>query len=106
MCPANNLTAILLCLFIFCVPDFIGCGTNYSPKPPEEVPFLKRAQAQSGNGLTITAAVLSREESEAIFGVDLAARSVQPVWLEIENRTNVPVSFMPIALDPDYFSRD
>lgn len=104
MSLVNNPKLIQLFLVVFCIFAVSGCGANYSPKPPEEVPFLNRAQTQSRNGITVTAAVLSQEESEEIFGVDLAARSVQPVWLEIENRTNVPVAFMPIALDPNYFS--
>ncbi|MCI0482023.1 MAG: LssY C-terminal domain-containing protein [Candidatus Dadabacteria bacterium] len=81
-----------------------GCGGSYSPKPPEEVSFLGRAETQSRGGLTVTVAVLSREESEEVFGVDLAANGVQPVWLDIENNTGKPYFFMPIALDPDYFS--
>ena len=81
-----------------------GCGGSYSPNPPEEVSFLDRAETQSRNGITITVAVLSREESEEVFGVDLAANGVQPVWLDIENNTGKPYFFMPIALDPDYFS--
>ena len=81
-----------------------GCGGSYSPKPPEEVSFLDRAETQSRGGLTVTVAVLSREESEEVFGVDLAANGVQPVWLDIENNTGKPYFFMPIALDPDYFS--
>jgi hypothetical protein len=81
-----------------------GCGGSYSPKPPEEVSFLDRAETQSRNGITITVAVLSREESEEVFGVDLAANGVQPVWLDIENNTKKPYFFMPIALDPGYFS--
>lgn len=81
-----------------------GCGGSYSPKPPEEVSFLDRAETQNRNGITITVAVLSREESEEVFGVDLAANGVQPVWLDIENNTGKPYFFMPIALDPDYFS--
>jgi len=81
-----------------------GCGGSYTPKPPEEVSFLDRAETQSRGGLTVTVAVLSREESEEVFGVDLAANGVQPVWLDIENNTGKPYFFMPIALDPDYFS--
>ncbi len=81
-----------------------GCGGSYSPKPPEEVSFLDRAETQTRNGVTVTVAVLSREESEEVFGVDLSANGVQPVWLDIENNTGKPYFFMPIALDPDYFS--
>ncbi|MEQ9618458.1 MAG: LssY C-terminal domain-containing protein [Deltaproteobacteria bacterium] len=91
-------------LSVFLILALFSCGANYTPRAPEEVPFLKRAQTQSRGGLTVTAAVLSREESEEVFGVDLAAKGIQPVWLEIENNTDAPFAFMPIALDLDYFS--
>lgn len=96
--------SILLGVLSIIITSAAGCGGSYSPKPPDEVSFLDRAETQSRNGLTITVAVLSREESEEVFGVDLAANGVQPVWLDIENKTKKPYFFMPIALDPDYFS--
>ncbi len=81
-----------------------GCAASYDPKPLGESGFLERAQTQSRDGLTVTVAVLSRDESEEIFGVDLEAKGVQPVWIDIENNSDVPYMFMPVALDPGYFS--
>jgi hypothetical protein len=81
-----------------------GCAASYDPQPLEESTFLERAQTKSRDGLTVTTAVLSRDESEEVFGVDLAAKGVQPVWIDIENNTGVPYMFMPVALDPGYFS--
>jgi len=83
---------------------FSGCAATYDPQPLVESTFLERAQTKSRDGLTVTAAVLSRDESEEIFGVDLAAKGVQPVWVDIENNSGVPYMFMPVALDPGYFS--
>ena len=54
--------------------------------------------------LRVTAAVLSAEESEAVFGVSLYKRGIQPVWLEIENKDEEPTWFLPFSVDPDYFS--
>lgn len=81
-----------------------GCAASYDPKPLEESKFLERAQTQSRDGVTVTTAVLSRDEGEEIFGVDLEAVGVQPVWIDIENNSDVPYMFMPVALDPGYFS--
>ena len=81
-----------------------GCAATYDTQPLEKSTFLERAQTKSRAGLTVTAAVLSRDESEEIFGVDLAASGVQPVWIDIENNADVPYMFMPIALDSEYFS--
>jgi len=91
--------------FIFMVVLVLsGCAASYDPKPLEESSFLERAQTQSRDGVTVTVAVLSRDESQEIFGVDLEATGVQPVWIDIENNSDVPYMFMPVALDPGYFS--
>jgi len=103
-CSEKMLKSLWLIAGIIIVTSLLACGGSYSPKTPEEVSFLDRAQTQSRNGLTVTVAVLSREESQEVFDVDLAANGVQPVWLDIENKTGVPYLFMPIALDPGYFS--
>ncbi|MGH7831139.1 MAG: LssY C-terminal domain-containing protein, partial [Candidatus Binatia bacterium] len=49
-------------------------------------------------------AALSPEESHKAFGVKMAKRGVQPVWLKIENREKDPYWLLPISLDPEYFS--
>jgi len=80
-----------------------GCAT-FNPRPLEEVPFRERAQTKSEGNVTVTAAVPSAEESRKLFGVSIYKRGVQPIWLEIENRDEEPVYFLPLSLDPNYFS--
>ena len=80
-----------------------GCAT-FNPRPLEEVPFRERAQTKSEGNVTVTAAVPSAEESRRLFGVSVYRRGVQPIWLEIENKDEEPVYFLPASLDPDYFS--
>jgi hypothetical protein len=70
----------------------------------EDVPFRERAQTKSEGNVTVTAAVPSAEESRKLFGVSVYKRGVQPIWLEIENRDEKPVYFLPLSLDPNYFS--
>ena len=52
----------------------------------------------------MTAAVLTNQESEQIFGVNLALRWAQAVWVEVENRDNHNYWLLSSALDPDYYS--
>ncbi|MCP4258727.1 MAG: hypothetical protein GY774_14685 [Planctomycetes bacterium] len=91
---------VLLTLLIMWLP---ACKT-YSPTPIDQVPFLERSQTQTVGGLTVTAAVLSHEESEQIFGRPLAKKGIQPVWLEIKNGEDLPYSLISRSLDPTYFS--
>ncbi len=92
--------SVLLTLLIVWLP---AC-TTYNPIPMEQVPFMERSQTQTVGGLTVTAAVLSHEESEKIFGRPLAKKGIQPVWLEIKNGEDVPYALISRSLDPTYFS--
>ena len=91
---------VLLTLLIMWLP---ACKT-YSPVPMEQVSFLEHSQTQKVGGLTVTAAVLSPEESEQIFGRPLAKKGIQPVWLEIKNGEDLPYALVSRSLDPTYFS--
>ncbi|UCH23120.1 MAG: LssY C-terminal domain-containing protein [Deltaproteobacteria bacterium] len=92
-----------LTLFLICLLTFYGCAT-FNPRPIAEVPFKERAQTQVKNNIRVTAAVFSAEESEAVFGVPLYKKGIQPVWLEIENKDEERVWFAPVGTDPDYFA--
>jgi hypothetical protein len=81
----------------------VACAT-FKPHPKESVPFLERATTQSRGALTVTVAVPTTEEAQQIFGVDLAKRLVQPVWIDIRNEGNEDLWFMHHGLDPNYFT--
>jgi hypothetical protein len=70
----------------------------------DSIPFKERAQTQERNGIRVTTAVLGRDESKQAFGVDLAKKQIQPVWLEIENASDRPYGLLLTATDPNYFS--
>ncbi|MDB4442143.1 LssY C-terminal domain-containing protein [bacterium] len=80
-----------------------GCAASFEPRALEEVNFLDRAQTQSQDNIQVTAAVLSAEETEQVFGFPLYKKGIQPVWLEVENKDKEPTWFLPFGLDPDYF---
>ena len=52
----------------------------------------------------VTAAVLSAEDSRRMFGADVNKTDVQPVWIEVQNRTSQPLWLLRSGTDPDYFS--
>jgi hypothetical protein len=76
----------------------------FNPKPLDEVPFMERAQTKQDGGVRVTAAVLTSQECVAKFGANLYRRNIQPVWLEIENKTDKSLRFLPLGLDPAYFT--
>ncbi len=84
-----------------------ACATTHFHAPASDPqPYLARALAEpkTQSGVTVRMAVLRPEESLAVFGLPLADRGVQPVWLKIENTSASGFRFMPVFLDHDYFS--
>jgi hypothetical protein len=82
----------------------VGCASSFQPIPLEEVNLLERAHTKSQGNIRVTAAVLSAEESIKVFGFPLYKKGIQPVWLQVENKEEEPTWFLPVGLDPDYFS--
>ena len=88
---------------ILFVLAFTSCAT-FQPVPLSDVPFMERAQTQSNDRVRVTVAALSRDESKNVFGVDIGSRDIQPVWLEIENKSESPYFILHTRVDPDYYS--
>lgn len=77
-------------------------GVSYRPRP-EERPFLDRLEVRHEGVVEIKVAALSVRESSRFFGVPLARRGIQPVWLEISNGGEGPLFFDRVHLDPNYY---
>ncbi len=94
-----------LSLFLALTLVFSGC-VHYHPRTSERGSFMKRAQTQTQDGVTVTLAVLSNKEAKKFFGTSLAKREIQPVWLEIDNRSKIPYFLIPRNMDPNYYSAE
>jgi len=90
--------------FICSLALITACASTPQPTPEYDGDYLDRAQTQEKDGVRVTAGVPSAEESKKLFGEPLYRRGVQPVWLKIENSLDEYVSFLPVGLDPTYFS--
>lgn len=94
--PAAHLVAAL------CAALLAGCASSFDFKPVESAQFLERAVTQKEDGVRVTAAVPDKKETRDLFGISLYKKRIQPVWIEIENTTDQPVSFLPLSVDADY----
>ncbi len=78
---------------------------SYHPDMPmPEGDWKARAQSQQAEGIEVTAAVPSAKEAKELFGMPLYKKGIQPVWLRISNSRDTRVSFLPVGLDPQYFT--
>ena len=80
-----------------------GCAA-YNPLPSSEAIFLERVQTKIENHVQLRTAVPSAQETRQIFGVNLYRYDIQPVWIEIDNQDEKPIRFLPVGVDPLYFT--
>ena len=99
-CSRDRFRTLLL---LMCLLLFVGCA-SFNPRPTYDVRFRNNAQAQYDEDVRITVAVPAREESRALFGVDLSAKGIQPVWVKVENHGDKVYHLMFSGVDPNHFS--
>ena len=87
-------------LFLLVLP---GCTISLSPEN-DSLGYLERSETQVDGNVRVSAVVLSPEESEKTFGYPLASKSIQHIWIEIENKLSTELYLMLVSLDLDYFS--
>lgn len=80
-----------------------GC-VRFKPHPDAQESFMTRAETKEQNGVAVSVAVLSNKESKKVFGVNLAGRGIQPIWVKIENKDDDHYLFLQRSVDPNYFS--
>jgi hypothetical protein len=66
--------------------------------------FLERAQSQASPLAEVTVAVLDAVESERVFGVPLARRGIQPVFLRVVNRSQTQLRLHLVSMDRNYYT--
>jgi len=80
-----------------------GCATT-KPPPADPLAYKTRTKISFNEDVTVTVAVPTIVEAQAIYGVRLASKYIQPVWLEVKNDSTDIYWFLPSGLDPDYFA--
>jgi LssY C-terminus len=83
--------------------SFVLAGCT-APLPMVVVPaYQNRAVTRIEGGVEVSTAVLSSAESAAVYGVPLAERRIQPVWIEVRNREDGNYFLLSPGLDPSFF---
>jgi hypothetical protein len=77
--------------------------TPYSPQPTHRE-FLAQAQSQENAQAEVTVAVLDAVDSDRLFGIPLARRGIQPVYLRVHNRSTTALRLQLVRIDPSYYT--
>jgi hypothetical protein len=80
-----------------------GCATT-TPSPLDPLAYQNRAKSSVNEGLAVTVAVPTVAEAQAIYGVELASKEIQAVWVKVKNESADTYWFLTSGLDPEYFS--
>ena len=80
-----------------------GCATT-KPQPVDTSAYKNRAKSSVNGDVAVTVAVPTIAEAQVIYGVDLASKHIQPIWVEVKNDGTSPYWFLPSGLDPNYYS--
>jgi hypothetical protein len=82
----------------------IGAATTSAQSSAAATPdYRSRAVSKSDGSVRVSTAVLSAKESELLYGVPLADKRIQPVWIEVENKGSESVWLMSPGVDPNFF---
>lgn len=80
-----------------------GCASAPPAETAAASDYKSRAATRTDGGVRVTTAALSATESEAVYGVPLAEKSIQPVWIEVENREPRAYYLLFPGLDPNFY---
>lgn len=100
-CSYGRLPSVLVGALIALVLN--GCASTPSGPAIHGLDYVSRAISRSEGGVRVSTSVLSPDESRAVYGVPLADKGVQPVWVEVKNRDDTAYWLLSPGLDPDFF---
>jgi hypothetical protein len=82
-----------------------GCTPAWvKPEPIEQVGLMDAALSRTQEDVTVTVAVPTRDQTTRLFGTSLYNNRIQPVWVEIDNRSEKPYVMMKVGIDNDLYS--
>jgi hypothetical protein len=76
---------------------------DYHPQPGER-PYLERVRTQADEHAEVGVAVLTPAECKTVFGVPLANRGIQAVWVRVVNRSPVSTRVLMTKIAADYYT--
>jgi hypothetical protein len=83
-----------------------ACASAGFDAPANHDDTVLRAGAVTAtqDGIQVSATVPGVEQARAIYGVNLDAKGIQPLWVEVDNGSDRAFVMMPTSLDPEYFA--
>lgn len=100
---AGIFKTVLISICICIQLTVAGCASTGPEPEADKLDYKSRAVTRSDGAVLVSASVLSEDESQDIYGVPLAKKDIQPVWIEVENGDDVAYWLLSPGLDPNFF---
>lgn len=84
----------------------VACSITGCAAIPADVSgsdYRSRAVTRVEGALPLPAAVLPARETAAVYGVPLAKKKIQPVWIEVRNNDDRNYFLLSTGMDPNFF---
>ncbi|MCP4407898.1 MAG: hypothetical protein GY807_09085 [Gammaproteobacteria bacterium] len=81
----------------------MGCAATGPLSRQDTTDYKGRLQTQTEGGVRVSISVLSGVEARVVYGVPLADKGIQPVWIEAENHDDIAYWLLSPGLDPNFF---
>ena len=81
-----------------------GCVSMGALEEGDPDDYKHRLMTGIDGGVRVSVSALAPREAREAFGVPLAKKGIQPVWIEVENKDDIAYWLMHIGLDPNVFT--
>jgi len=95
--------------FLFSLVFTLGACASHAPFIPERLApphDLTGVQTNTIEDVVVSVAILTDEQAENHFGVDIAKEGLQALWVKVRNGRNGRLWFIQNTIDPDIYTAD
>jgi len=98
---SSSKRAVLLSITV--VLFFTGCTSTSSLYKTETSDYKSRAETKTNGGVLVSASALSVDEGRDVYGITLARKNIQAVWIEVENGEDATYWLLSPGVDPNFY---
>ena len=80
-----------------------GCASTNYLFDSETLDYKSRAETRSNGAVVVSASALSVDEGRDVYGVTLARKNIQAVWIEVENGDEETYWLLSPGVDPNFY---
>jgi len=93
-------------LFAVLMLALAGCATTFTPERLVMPAGLRDVQSKTIGDVGVSVSILTDEEATKHFGVDLAGKGIQALWMSVRNGSERRLWFIRNSLDRDFYSAE